>query len=346
MSETINLALPYIEASQAQKHITHNEALRKLDMLIHARVVDRDLSAPPVSPTEGDVYFVADTPTGNWASHAGQLAAFQDGAWSFQNLRAGHVIWLEDETVLCVWDGTGWLDYAPATGINESVAKLGVNATADATNKLSVASPAVLFNHNGNDIRHKLNKSTSADTASMLFQTGFSGRAELGLTGNDSFQLKTSPDGANFTPALVVDEATAIVRAPETPAFSCIGNTESAASTPLKFHTVHTNNGNHFNNATGQFTVPVDGLFQFTILAVSNVNFSGTVPIKLYKNGAAFGGTIAYVSTATGNYDYASGQLLLSLQAGDVIDVRCTKANALHVATAGIFTTFSGHQVG
>jgi hypothetical protein len=61
MSETIHLALPYIAASQAQKHVTHNEALRMLDALVMLSVKDRDLSAPPGSPEEGDRYLVNPT---------------------------------------------------------------------------------------------------------------------------------------------------------------------------------------------------------------------------------------------------------------------------------------------
>ena len=55
MSDATNhLLLPYILAAQAQKHVTHNEALRILDGLVHLSVLDRDLTAPPASPADGD----------------------------------------------------------------------------------------------------------------------------------------------------------------------------------------------------------------------------------------------------------------------------------------------------
>jgi hypothetical protein len=47
---TTHLLLPYILAAQAQKHVTHNEALRILDGLVHLSVLDRDLAAPPRAP--------------------------------------------------------------------------------------------------------------------------------------------------------------------------------------------------------------------------------------------------------------------------------------------------------
>jgi hypothetical protein len=51
---TIHLLLPYILAAQAQKHVTHNEALRILDGLVQLSVLDRDLTAPPAGPADGD----------------------------------------------------------------------------------------------------------------------------------------------------------------------------------------------------------------------------------------------------------------------------------------------------
>ena len=53
MDDTPNLGLPYIMAAQSQKHVTHNEAIRVLDAMVQLAVLDRDLSAPPVSPAEG-----------------------------------------------------------------------------------------------------------------------------------------------------------------------------------------------------------------------------------------------------------------------------------------------------
>jgi Protein of unknown function (DUF2793) len=47
MDATSNLHLPFIVAAQAQKHVTHNEALRALDAVVQLAVLDRDLAAPP-----------------------------------------------------------------------------------------------------------------------------------------------------------------------------------------------------------------------------------------------------------------------------------------------------------
>lgn len=54
MVTTPNLDLPYIAAAQAQKHVTHNEAIRALDAVVQLSVLDRSLTSPPGSPAEGE----------------------------------------------------------------------------------------------------------------------------------------------------------------------------------------------------------------------------------------------------------------------------------------------------
>src|SRR4029078_12079878 len=61
MTTPPHLALPLIAAAQAQKHVTHNEALLAVDTLLHCAVKDKDLAAPPASPAEGDRYIRAGT---------------------------------------------------------------------------------------------------------------------------------------------------------------------------------------------------------------------------------------------------------------------------------------------
>ncbi len=211
MSETPLLKLPYIAAAQAQKHVTHNEAIRALDAVVQIAVLDRDLSAPPASPTDGDRYIVAANATGAWAGHDNAVAAWQDGAWVFYAPREGWLAWVSDEDSLVAWDGAAWVVAGGGAPVNiNPAAAVGVNTTADATNKLAVKSDAVLHSHDDvtpgtGDARHVLNKSATARTASFVFQTGFSGRAEIGLTGDDDFRFKVSPDGSTFYDAIVID---------------------------------------------------------------------------------------------------------------------------------------------
>ena len=102
---TTHLLLPYILAAQAQKHVTHNEALRILDGLVQLSVLDRDLTAPPASPADGDRYIVASGATGDWAGWDLNVALWTDGAWLRLPPRTGWRAWVEDEGLLLVYDG-------------------------------------------------------------------------------------------------------------------------------------------------------------------------------------------------------------------------------------------------
>ena len=132
-----NLQLPYIMAAQAQKHVTHNEAIRTLDALVQLAVLSRTLPQPPAAPVNGQRYIVAAAATGAWAGQSGKIAAFQDGAWSLLSPKAGWIAWVGDESKLYAFDGTAWA--IAAGGLPDQTPKLGINSTADTTNRLVVA---------------------------------------------------------------------------------------------------------------------------------------------------------------------------------------------------------------
>jgi hypothetical protein len=217
MDETPLLKLPYSLAAQSQKHVTHNEALRALDALVQLSVLDKDLASPPGSPADSACYIVGASPTGAWSGQATHIAAYQDGAWAFYIPLEGWLAWVADENVLYAFDGASWIPAPGAGGSVNPVAMVGVNATADATNKLSVASPASLFNHDGAGHQLKINKASAGQTGSVLFQTGYSGRAEFGLAGDDDFQVKVSADGSTWKQAIITDRSTGAVQFPYTP---------------------------------------------------------------------------------------------------------------------------------
>jgi hypothetical protein len=185
----------------------HNEAIRALDALVQISVKDRDLAAPPGAPAEGDRYIVAAAATGAWSGHDGEVAAWQDAAWVFYAPTEGWIAWVADEDALLAFDGTDWVTAAAAAAL-QNVPMLGVNATADATNRLTLASAASLFGHAGAGHQQKINKAAAGDTASQVFQSNASGRAELGLVGDDDFHVKVSADGSAWHEAMVIERST------------------------------------------------------------------------------------------------------------------------------------------
>lgn len=100
MDEIPNLKLPYILPSQAQKHVTHNEALRMLDAIVHMGVKSWSLGDAPSSPAEGDRYIVAAQASGAWAGKDGMVASFIDGGWLFVIPATGWLAYVADEALL------------------------------------------------------------------------------------------------------------------------------------------------------------------------------------------------------------------------------------------------------
>ena len=197
------LEMPYIQPSQAQKHVTHNEALRLLDAIVQLVVLTDDQNSPPVTPEEGGCYLVAEHGQAAWAGQDQNIAIFSDAAWQFIIPKEGWVAQVTGKDSEVVFDGTVWTSRRLG-----NLAGLGIGADYDAYNRLVVSADAVLLNNAGASHQVKVNKATGGDTASLVFQTGFSGRAELGLVNNDDFALKVSSDGVNWTEALRVDGLT------------------------------------------------------------------------------------------------------------------------------------------
>lgn len=212
MSTTARLSLPYIAPQQAQKQVTYNAAMALLDQLVQPSVISRTIAAPPGSPAEGDAYIVAPSATGAWSGKDGRFAAWLGTAWSFTPPADGWLAYVADTAELAICQSGTW---APlVTNGGAGVAKFGINTTADLTNRLAVAADASLFTHNGASHRLSLNKASAADTASLLYSDNFSGRAELGLNGDDAFHLKVSPDGSAWIEALNIAQASGLVSLP------------------------------------------------------------------------------------------------------------------------------------
>jgi hypothetical protein len=354
---TTHLGLPYLMAAQAQKHVTHNEALRLLDAMVQLAVLDRTRTAPPASPADGDRHLVASGSTGLWAGWDLNVAFWVDGVWLRLVPRPGWLVWVADEGAFLVWSGSSWASvgeprdvpdsvfslvndadptrkavfslagistgqtrtytlpntsselailagtqtfsgnktfsgtltasggtatigtstgtatYGVGTGAttngitktvnigtggasgsntvvnigsatsgaggttvvntptvtfansvtqvgmpqaNLTAQQLGLGwATADAFNRFSINTPAMLFNHAGGGIEATFNKNAPADDAAFAFKTGFSARALIGLLGNDDFSFKVSPDGSAYFDAIRIDRASGRVELPE-----------------------------------------------------------------------------------------------------------------------------------
>ena len=358
MSDTsTHLLLPYLLAAQAQKHVTHNEALRLLDGLVQLSVLDQDLAAPPGSPSDGDRYIVASGGSGAWSGWDANVAYYVDGTWIRLAPRAGWRAWVEDEGVLLVFNGSLWISSAPTE--LQALTRLGLGTTADAVNPFSAKLNAALWTaltdtEGGNGaLRITLNKETAADTLALLLQSGFSGRAELGLVGNDDLTLKVSADGSSWNEALAVDRASGIVSEPNRPRFKAYTNYDNYVPlttwTKIAINATEANDQNVFDAGANVFTAPSDGTYLLgaSLLYKVNGSLSSRMRGRLVLNGATeIRGSLGEISgTHVSNATAIWLQTMVPLSAGDTVELQGYFRGADGYVAAE-HTTFWGIKIG
>lgn len=318
---TVNLEMPYILPSQAQKHVTHNEALQRLDAVTQL-VIQAEMTAPPASVAEGTCFAVAAPATGDWSGQAGRIAFRQDGAWIFMTPREGWQAWFAGPARPVVFAAGLWTPLALSAPDELVLDRLGIAASADDTNRLAVSSAASLFNNAGAGHQIKINKSGAGDTASLLFQSGWQGHAEMGLAGNNDFSVKVSPDGGSWKTALRIS-TDGIVSTPLRPAVRAFLSDSAmtpADGTQTGFSTLAINHGNFALGASlgpglgAPLIVPASGLYLLG-LSASILSSSGH-RIALAANGATPLLTVTGIGSDLGPASQSMTGLAL-LEAGD-----------------------------
>jgi hypothetical protein len=212
---TPQLNLPYMAPAQAQKYVIFNEAMLAIDGLTQTQIVERNVNVPPSDPNAGAGYLIGEAPVDDWQSHAGDLAIFTEGGWRFHSPQEGWTLYDLATQTYRLFKAGEWVPLLDSTAA-ETTSQLGVNTQADATNRLSIKSDAILISHDDvtpgtGDVRVNLNRAGDAHTASLIFQNDYQGRAELGLSGGQDFALRVSADGTHWDDAFSVNAQTAQV---------------------------------------------------------------------------------------------------------------------------------------
>lgn len=109
MANTYQFALPLVAAAQAQKHVTVNEALARLDVASQLRVVSGAVSAPPGAAMDGQAWLVPAGATGEWASRAEEIAVQTNGIWTYLTPKPGWRLWNEALGGTMMFDGATWV---------------------------------------------------------------------------------------------------------------------------------------------------------------------------------------------------------------------------------------------
>ena len=129
MSETTNLNLPYLAAAQAQKHVTVNEALARLDAAVQLSVESRTLGTPPLVVVEGESYLVPHGAVNEWEEAEGQVTSYLNGSWQFFEPLVGWQIWVEDEVTRLTFDGSKWVENVMAMSVSNAAMRAEVIET-------------------------------------------------------------------------------------------------------------------------------------------------------------------------------------------------------------------------
>ncbi|MCX8999128.1 DUF2793 domain-containing protein [Rhizobiaceae bacterium BDR2-2] len=333
---TTHLLLPYILAAQAQKHVTHNEALRLLDGLVQLSVLDRDLTAPPGSPADGDRYIVASGATGAWTGWDLNVALWTDGTWLRLPPRTGWRAWVEDEGVLLVYDGSVWIVTTPVE--LQNMVLLGLGTTADAANPFSAKLNAALWTARTvveggtGDLFYTMNKEAAGRDLGLTLQTGYVTKALMGLFGSDRFRLAVSADGSAFFDGLIVDNATGIVDQPRLPRFKGYTNYDNYVAvdtwTKIAINNTDYNDQSAFDAGNNRFIAPVAGTYLFGATLLYKVNSSTTARMRgrLVLNGSTeIRGSFGEISGAHASEATALWlQTMVSLATGDTVELQGT----------------------
>jgi Protein of unknown function (DUF2793) len=107
MNETFRHRLPLLATAQAQKEVTHNEALLAIDRRLQIAVATHGANAPPAAPIAGECHIVGALPVGAWAGQSDSIAMHDGFGWQFTVPTPGFVAYVGDAAVLAVYDA-GW----------------------------------------------------------------------------------------------------------------------------------------------------------------------------------------------------------------------------------------------
>lgn len=145
MTDTPRMSLPLLAPAQAQKHVTVNEALARIDALSHLTLVSSSLTTPPTSAIDGDLYAVPPGAVNAWAGQEGKLAIAVNGGWVFVPPRRGWRAFVLDQGMSAIWGGTDWRLGAVTLSPSGSVMSFKTNEIdVEITSGVSVLTPAVI----------------------------------------------------------------------------------------------------------------------------------------------------------------------------------------------------------
>jgi hypothetical protein len=304
MVQTTRLQLPLIAAAQAQKHVTHNEAVMRLDGLVQMTAKSYTTSAQPGSPADGDLYLLPAGKTGtDWGGYANHgVAHYYDGVWHQYFPKTGWLSWAQDTSVLYYYTGSLW-GAVPLP-----------NAIGDGT----AGAPSLAF---------------AADADSGLYRIGAN---NPGIAAGGALVLSLSSAG-NTQP--LQPAFSAVSAAQQTDVTG-----DATGPVTIICGTESYDQGANHNAATGIFTAQVAGRYRFQGgIYLGGLTTSHIVEFTLVTTGRTYYFYYGVAADVTGGELIRTGSCECNLAAGDTAKLQVKVsggAKTVDIKTA--YTFFSG----
>lgn len=198
---TSRLKMPLITESQAQKHITHNEALQMLDVFVNGSLKSITVTTPPGSPTEGDAYFIPGGGSGDWAAYVGYIAHWFNFQWYFYEVPTNIILYIEDDAAPKRYDGTTW-------NVEGSGGKVYVDASGGNATLTAQQSSADVIQIGGSGSALTLTLDALEKTWTILNDSSANVTVSTGAGGTvfveAGFQANVVGDGTGIRPAFTI----------------------------------------------------------------------------------------------------------------------------------------------
>lgn len=343
--------------SQAQKHVTHNEAIQTLDIVTQLAVLAIYKSAPDALPERGACYILSSDPSGDWAGYPNQIATYENPGWIFITPQAGWTAYDLQTQRHYIFDGTNWAAQTTTQLGNIEHFALGTGISDDApfTAKLNTALWQAVSAEDGGtgSFVHISDKSSERDDLGQILQSGGQTRAVIGLFGSDDFRISVSPDSENFYDAMRVSRHTGAIEQPNLPRFIAYTNYNNYISegrwTKLGMNMADYNNQNCFDAAAGTFVAPMSGTYEFHASVLFKENYTEAVDLSLQlvkqETQVIRGSSVYAAAPLTSERTSLQLTSLVYLDTGERVHVEARLDNADGYLVANE-TCFSGKKIG
>ena len=87
---------------------TLQDQISALELLDWQESVEARQATPPGTPAADQRFLVIPTATGAWAGHEDEIAEYNGSSWDFVSPTAGTAVYVEDEELIYIYDGTSW----------------------------------------------------------------------------------------------------------------------------------------------------------------------------------------------------------------------------------------------